>query len=351
MNPFIPAHTLGTSFAMAGLAGAAAGLAGANRSQPLEVSTVDGQLWMPLNRELQDMLDIEVDEDPWASREPRAVRSETSALEDMNDLLLRRMADVRRWLNLADMQPRLSELGVTIADVEAELQRVARNALDFLGPKASRGAVVFPLVPSADALFRESLRGAERSLWAGTTPVSTTSTAVGSAPLPEIGVDLVKRAAALQALAGFAANFLSVLPQLQLRRLRDTWRFANGIVEFMDKAQCAASFPCATSPQGGTDGTRCTASYPEEWARGVNVRQALIRGNPVVLARPDGAGPVLICTDGSTWEDTGFYTDDEVERAKAEVWREVLATGDTIYQHTLETGLWRRRRDGDAADA
>ena len=257
------------------------------------------------------------------------------ALVDAIDLLQRRQAEVRGWLNRASLRPGLQERGVTVAAVETRLQmqcdRVAKN----LAVWAGNGMVVFPLVPSAHMLFSRALLDAIDAPPEPPTPAPADAATASTAPP---AVDLAQQARALEVLGKFQHNCQRALPQLAQRNLYHLWSLMQGDVWFPTAALMASTFPCALTVNGSAE-TGYAATYPKVGAGERQVRRALLRGREALVAPGEKAGRVRISTDLRKWKTTDVYTDAVVEAAKAEVWRNVMAVGDTLYRHLVQR-LW-----------
>lgn len=289
------------------------------------------------------------------------------SMQDATDLMGRRLVEVRRWLSAEDTQTRLRERGLTVADVEVQLRYNSGAEMRALRARAARGETVFPFVSSAHLLFSHAVRDADMALLVAPLPgavapttnalaISTTSThelaaaaatAVVAAPVaptaPDPLVDLVQREKALRMLAKFHANFFRVLPQVAARLLYGLWDVVHGDIDYQQVSWLAATFPCATSLTTQSASPHWVATYPQGEGRGTHVRKPMLNAKPVVVARSENSSSVRVCIDGLTWIKTPYYTDDVVEAAKLEVWKQLLPVCDVIYRRVLENSIWMAR--------
>jgi len=312
-------------------------------------------LEMTVSADLQQLLAIQARPAAAPVRHARRVGASPAddggtsrALADGVDLLADHLKEARRWLNTPDMEKRLGDRGLTIDEVESQLQRQAGYVTRTLESEAAQGGVVFPMVPSAHQLFSRAVLDAdERQRDRAEAGAAVTASATVTPPVdlastqaPDLHVDLVRRNGALRSLYAFRENYVMALPQIGQRRLQPLWHFVQGNIYFRTEDHAASVFPCAISVSGGTEGHPLTATYPQPPGERTSVRQPFVGTHPVVVARSPDSAAVRISSDGLTWRTTRFYSDSVVEAAKLEVWRDIMNSGNEVYRRVLENSLW-----------
>jgi len=350
-----------------------------------------GQLEMHLSPDMQALLDIR----PGRERRQDAPPSSQPGqpLRAAIELLDLRMVDVFHWLSTPGMRQQLAAQRLTREQVVEQVHYNSEAVMARLEDGAERGVVnLVDKVPTAHELFTSAVLDAyaaelvadpaPANPTSASTPASTpattsattattattsattqatvaasssstvSTTGVTTAPTASVGpaatikgnpwIDLARRQKSLDHISQFQARYYRVLPQIAHRRLSGLWDFVQGDIEFADAAHVAAVFPCALQLKRDQPDGRWRGTYPMGGIERPRLREPFLRNTPVAVARAEDAPVVRICTDGSKWRNTPFYTDDTVEAAKVAMWENVLRAGDLVYRKVLERSLWRR---------